>query len=83
MIFTKPFGFNHGLLKRTSSLFFRRLRIGDSYRQYHTILIWATNKSPSLLRHNSHTFIDSIFWCTPHPFMQCLILIAYDHGTEV
>ncbi|KAF0986581.1 hypothetical protein HZS_4077 [Henneguya salminicola] len=47
------------------------------------MLMWATNESFTRLRYNYHTFIDSTIRGTPHPFMQCLIVIAYDHGTEV
>lgn len=62
--------------------FFRRLWVGDIHGKYHTVMIWATNQSLSLLRYNNHTFIDATFRSTPLPFSQCLIIMTFDYGTE-
>jgi hypothetical protein len=34
-------------------------------------------KTPSL-----DVFVDATFDCTPHPFLQCLIFMIYDHSTS-
>lgn len=62
--------------------FFRRLWLGDIHNEYQTILIWATNETLSLLRYNSHVFIDGTFNSCPKDYSQCLIIMTYDLGTE-
>ena len=70
-------------LKDNGQPFFRRLWIGDIHGEQHRIIIWITNECLSLLRYNTHTFIDVTFKVTPHPFYQCVIVMTYDCGTRL
>lgn len=63
--------------------FFRRFWSGDIDGEYHQIFIWCTNEALSLMRYNSHTFIDCTFRCVPSPFLQCLVIMVHDVGTEL
>lgn len=63
--------------------FFRRHWEGDIHGEYHQIMIWATNECLSLMRYNGPTFIDCTFRSVPSPFVQCLIVMIYDAGTEI
>lgn len=62
--------------------FFRRYWSGDVHGEYHQIMIWATNESISLMKYNGHTFVDGTFRMAPAPFVQCLIIMVYDIGTD-
>lgn len=63
--------------------FFRRYWSGDIEGEYHQMFIWCTNEALSLMRYNSHTFIDCTFRSVPAPFIQCLIIMVHDIGTEL
>ncbi|KAF0989710.1 hypothetical protein HZS_7548 [Henneguya salminicola] len=47
------------------------------------MLIWCTNEALSLMRYNSHMFVDCTFRSAPAPFNQCLIIMVHDAGTEM
>lgn len=66
-----------------SQPFFRRYWSGDIDGEYHQMLLWCTNEALSLMRYNSHTFIDCTFRSVPSPFLQCLIVMVYDAGTQL
>ncbi|KAF0985443.1 hypothetical protein HZS_6593 [Henneguya salminicola] len=51
--------------------------------EYHQMLIWCTDEELSLMRYNSHTFVDFTFRSTPAPFIQCLIVKVHDAGTQM
>lgn len=63
--------------------FLRRHSFLEVHGEYHEFMIWATNECIALLRYNSHTFIDCTFKSTPSQFTQCLIIMVYDHATEL
>lgn len=68
--------------KMNGAPFFRRFWKGEIHGETHMVMIWATNECLSLMRYNSHTFIDGTFRSTPAPFKQCVIIMVYDHGTN-
>ncbi|KAF0988710.1 hypothetical protein HZS_3033 [Henneguya salminicola] len=45
------------------------------------MLIWITDECLSLLRYNSHPFIDGTFRSTPSPFKQCVIMRTFGRRT--
>lgn len=61
----------------------RRHWFGDIDGVYHQTLIWTTDECLTLLRYNGPAFIDATFRITPAPFMQCLIIMVYDIGTQL
>lgn len=63
--------------------FCRRYWWGDIDGVRHQVLVWCTNEALSLMRYNSHTFIDCTFRSVPSPFLQCLIVMVYDEGTRL
>ncbi|KAF0986092.1 hypothetical protein HZS_3165 [Henneguya salminicola] len=63
--------------------FLRRQFNLEVHGEYHLIIIWAVNENLFLLRYNTHTFIDGTFRSTPAPFIQCLIIMACDNGTDL
>lgn len=70
-------------IKKNGQPFFRRFWCGDVHGEYHKIIIWCTNECLSLMRYNSHTFVDATFRSTPAPFYQCLIIMVHDIGTNL
>ncbi|KAF0985460.1 hypothetical protein HZS_1461 [Henneguya salminicola] len=65
-------------IKRNRQPFFIRYWSGTS-----TGKTQNSNLSLTLLRYNSHTFIDATFKIIPRPFFQCVIVMTYDCGTEL
>ncbi|KAF0987903.1 hypothetical protein HZS_6220 [Henneguya salminicola] len=57
--------------------FLRRQSFLEIHGEYNQIMLWATNESLSLLRYNTHTFIDGTFRSTPAPFTQCIIVMCF------
>ncbi|KAF0988992.1 hypothetical protein HZS_8111 [Henneguya salminicola] len=56
---------------------------GDIDGEYHQMLIWCTNEALSLMRSNSHMFVDYTFRSATAPFTQFLIVMVHDAGTEM
>lgn len=61
----------------------RRHWKGDFDGQENQALIWATDESLALLRYNGPTFIDCTFRVVPSPFLQCLIVMVFDYGSNL
>lgn len=61
----------------------RRHWYGDIDGEYHEALLWATDETLALLRWNGPVFIDGTFRIAPSPFIQCLIVMAYDQSTKL
>ncbi|KAF0990341.1 hypothetical protein HZS_4121 [Henneguya salminicola] len=70
-------------LQRNGQSFLKRYWVVDIPMEMHRIPILATNESSTLLRYNSHNFIDGTFKITPHTFFQCVIVMTNDCGTEL
>ncbi|KAF1741645.1 hypothetical protein MXB_4323, partial [Myxobolus squamalis] len=44
---------------------------------------WKITRTFNTLRNYSYTFIDRMFKIIPHPFFQCVVIKAYNCGTEL
>lgn len=61
----------------------RRHWKGDIDGDMHEALIWSTDEALALMRYNGPTFIDATFKTVPSPFVQCLIVLVYDRGSQL
>ncbi|KAF1740611.1 hypothetical protein MXB_5118, partial [Myxobolus squamalis] len=61
----------------------RRHWLRDIHGEWHQMLIWLPDEFMSILRYNGHTFIDTTFHIALAPFVQCLIVMAFDTGTDL
>ncbi|KAF1740360.1 hypothetical protein MXB_4683, partial [Myxobolus squamalis] len=61
----------------------RRHWLGDIHGEWHQMLIWLPDEFMSILHYDGHTFIDATFHIALAPFVQCLIVMAFDAGTDL
>jgi hypothetical protein len=66
-----------------ATVFRRRLWIGDIDGRESMFVLWASDHALSILHMESQIFVDATFKATPHPFSQCLIVMAHDLSTNI
>ena len=61
----------------------RRCASGIFGSRFGRFAVWSSDEGLAILRTGSQVFIDATFHVTPHPFAQCLIVMAHDTSTNV
>ncbi|KAF1740872.1 hypothetical protein MXB_2412 [Myxobolus squamalis] len=51
--------------------------------KWHQMLIWLPDEFMSILQYDGYTFIDATFHIAPAPFVQCLIVMVFNAGTDL
>ena len=57
----------------------RKFMVGGSAQE---IAIWSSPEGKAVLRQNFLVLIDATFRITPHPFSQCVVVMALDRSTD-
>jgi hypothetical protein len=73
------------LVEENSSLYFLQFNMSFHHDGIlHRACGWANPKLIRLLKYpKCNLFIDCTFKCVPSPFYQCLIIMVFDHGSNV